>query len=277
MGRGRSERVTGTTFRNERLISFGVSRSFLGSRLLRSRISHSAKSIISVVTPMSESEDFVGEELSIRYVPLSDARKWDWKDNPKKHDTDQLINAITRYGFKDPPKYEPELDAFGHGNGRTHALVKMKEHGLDAPRGVLMDDEGEWHIPVLFGVSSASKSVAEAYAVDHNNLTMAGGDFTPEDLASMWEGDGYAKILKGLGDELPQTVTPEEMERVMFDAGEKDATEEIEIPEPSEQKEPELESECKIVIYCSNADRDDFANTLLEWDEREGVTVNISS
>lgn len=48
------------------------------------------------------------------------------------------------------------------------------------------------------------------------------------------------------------------------------------VPEPSEQKEPQLESECFIEIYCSQADLADFQDTLNEWSERSGCTINIS-
>jgi hypothetical protein len=154
--------------------------------------------------------------LRICYIPLSDAQEWDWKDNPKKHDTESIVNSIVRYGFKDPPKYEPELDAFGHGNGRTHALVKIQEHGLEPPRGVLTDEEGRWHIPVLFGVDSTSKKVAEAYAVDHNNLTMKGGDFDEEDLTLLWDAAMYEEILSRMesNEDRPITVSQETMDEL---------------------------------------------------------------
>ena len=50
----------------------------------------------------------------------------------------------------------------------------------------------------------------------------------------------------------------------------------ITIPEPKEQREPELKAECFIEIYCSNADLRDFQGILDEWAERTTVTVNIS-
>jgi hypothetical protein len=38
--------------------------------------------------------------------------------------------------------------------------------------------DGCWAGPVVFGNDLASRAVAEAFAIDHNNLTLAGGDFT---------------------------------------------------------------------------------------------------
>lgn len=50
----------------------------------------------------------------------------------------------------------------------------------------------------------------------------------------------------------------------------------VDIPEPTEQKEPRLKSECFIEIYCGRDDLADFRDTLNEWAERGTVTVNIS-
>lgn len=48
------------------------------------------------------------------------------------------------------------------------------------------------------------------------------------------------------------------------------------LPEPGEQREPELPAEVFIEIYCSKSDLEDFRETLNEWKGRDGVTVNIS-
>jgi hypothetical protein len=48
------------------------------------------------------------------------------------------------------------------------------------------------------------------------------------------------------------------------------------VPEPSEQVEPMLASECLIEIRCSRRDLSEFQAALDEWQERSGVTVDIS-
>jgi hypothetical protein len=50
----------------------------------------------------------------------------------------------------------------------------------------------------------------------------------------------------------------------------------IDIPDPEPQKEPQLNSECFIEIYCSNSDLQDFRATFDEWSGRSTVTINIS-
>ena len=65
-----------------------------------------------------------GIRLSIIYVRLSQARKWE--KNPKRHDFDKLIASLRRYGFRDAPIYDETLGALVGGNGRLEALERMQ-------------------------------------------------------------------------------------------------------------------------------------------------------
>ena len=80
----------------------------------------------------------------------------------------------------------------------------------EAPRGVLVDDKGEWYLPVLFGLDAESEAVAKALAIDHNNLTMLGGDFDMYDIAKMWNGESYAELLRSLQAENMKPVSMNE-------------------------------------------------------------------
>lgn len=154
------------------------------------------------------------ETLELRYVPLSTVRRWD--RNPKKHDMGALAASIERYGFKDPPAFDPSLNTgtggIVEGNGRAECLTWMKSQKRSVPRGIVVQDD-EWLIPVLFGVDAPSQAAAESYGVDHNNLTMAGGDFTALDMSRMWEGSEYTDILASLAemDELPLTLDGDDL------------------------------------------------------------------
>lgn len=151
----------------------------------------------------------MSEQLELRYVALSEVRCWD--RNPKRHDMGGIIQSIERHGFKDPPKFEPTLnDGAGglvEGNGRDEALAAMRQSGYAPPRGILVKD-GEWYLPILFGVDAESQAAAESYAVDHNNLVMAGGDFTDLDMAKLWDSVAYAEIIRDLAEvaELPVSL-----------------------------------------------------------------------
>lgn len=73
--------------------------------------------------------------LVLKYIPLTQAALWD--RNPKLHDKEGIKVAIARYGFKDPPKYEPSLNGgaggLAEGNGRLICLREMKAAGMSAP------------------------------------------------------------------------------------------------------------------------------------------------
>jgi len=138
------------------------------------------------------------ERLELRYVPVSSARKWD--RNAKKHDIQALIDSIKQHGFKDPPKFEPELNGGEggtvEGNGRCEALAVMMEARMDRPRGIVEDAGGEWLMPFLFGVDAPSQAAAESYGLTHNIATMLGGDFSELDIAAMWDLEGYAAVVQ---------------------------------------------------------------------------------
>ena len=143
-----------------------------------------------------------GEQLQVKYLVLDQVEIWD--DNPKKHDEPALIASILKYGYVGPAKYEPHLKngkgGLVYGNGRSICLKMIHDDPqYDAvPRGVAVDSDGNWHVPVLFGVDAESEETAKAFAIDHNNLTMAGGDFDLWDVAKMWETDDYVSVLRSL-------------------------------------------------------------------------------
>lgn len=149
-----------------------------------------------------------GQEL--RYVPLGQVVLWE--GNPKKHDLGALILSITRHGFRDPPQYDQALnDGQGGivaGNGRSLALAEMRRHGQPVPRGIAVGVDGEWMVPVLFGLDSASSAAAEAYGIDHNAIAVSGGDFGFEETLKLFDQEPLADILARLGsvNELPVSL-----------------------------------------------------------------------
>ena len=141
------------------------------------------------------------ESLELRYIPLSQARLWD--DNPKRHDLEALARSIATHGFGDPPKFDATLGGLVYGNGRTEALGKMHADGQGPPRGVAVLEDGEWAVPVIFGVDAESRDAAVAFAIDHNNLTLLGGNLGLADVLAIWDEEGLQRILAdapGAGD-----------------------------------------------------------------------------
>lgn len=138
------------------------------------------------------------DRLTLQYIPLAQARRWD--ENPKRHDVDALVRSIETHGFGDPPKYDAALDALVYGNGRTEALERMRSEGKEPPRGIGVTEDGDWAVPVIFGVDAESRAAAVAFAIDHNNLTLLGGGLSTEDLLQIWDEEGLQQVLGDVPD-----------------------------------------------------------------------------
>jgi hypothetical protein len=136
--------------------------------------------------------------LELRYVPLSQAKRWD--ANPKKHSIPALVRSIELHGYGDPAKYDSTLGALVYGNGRTEALERMRADGKEPPRGIGVLEGGEWAVPVIFGVDAKSREGAIAFAVDHNNLTLMGGGLGVEDLLQIWDEAALQRVLGEIPD-----------------------------------------------------------------------------
>ena len=139
--------------------------------------------------------------LKLEYVPISATTLFD--RNAKKHDLGKIADSLRKYGFKTAIKWEVKLnDGAGGivaGNGRVEALRWMQRNGENPPKGIAIDNSGNWRVPVLFGNDSESEIQARAYAIDDNALTMAGGDFTALDVSGMYD-DGLLDELRELAD-----------------------------------------------------------------------------
>jgi len=162
--------------------------------------------------------ELTGELLRIEYINLDVAVLWD--RNPKRHDLPRLIASVQKHGFRDAPIYDSNINGEGRGgiaagNGRATALKALRNQGEPPPRGVGVDGEGAWYLPVQFGNDSASQAMAQAFAIDHNNLTLAGSGL---DMSALWDAAGYADVLRGLADgfALPVTVDAEEAKALFY-------------------------------------------------------------
>lgn len=99
-----------------------------------------------------------------------------WEDNPNEHDLGLLITLFKKHGFKKPPYYDEASNAITSGNGRVTALMTMESRGMERPRGIGIDGDGSWIMPVEYGVDSESLAQAVQFAIDDNNSQMASSD-----------------------------------------------------------------------------------------------------
>lgn len=155
-----------------------------------------------MATSKAKAATETSERLQVRYVPLETLVLWD--RNPKKHDLAKLRESITRYGFKDPPKFEPSLNGgkggIVEGNGRSTVLLQLKRSGADPPRGVAVDESGRWAVPILFGVDAQSQAEAESYGLDHNSLTLGGSGLPLADVIRIYDEQTLVELLRDRSD-----------------------------------------------------------------------------
>lgn len=172
--------------------------------------------------------ELTGELIKIKYVPVSAIAELTGillKGNPKKHDLNLLSQSIIENGFIDPPKWDKNLNGgkggIVYGNGRLEALIltltKLKNENQQPPKGIGITKDGEWCVPIKFGVDAESEIAALRLAIDHNNLTLA-PDFSALEQAKLYDEEMYKDILIQLNeaDSLPLTINDhEELESIL--------------------------------------------------------------
>lgn len=202
------------------------------------------------------SNEVVGQSLQIGYVRLSALKDLEnvlWQNNSKLHDLDLIYQSILKYGFIDTPLWDTNLNggkgALVYGNGRSEALVlglsKAESESLPIPKGIVTAaNNGEWCIPIGFGMDQESEMKAIALALDHNNLTIsAARGMDALDAANMWEEEDYLKSLQMLHEEdsLPLTVDEDDYAYLMANLGENEDEPEAKGSEDlDENGEPEI-------------------------------------
>lgn len=156
------------------------------------------------------------------WIKVSTALKYLWSENPKLHDIGSVITSIDKHGFQEIPKFDKHI-GIKAGNGRVEALAWMeKDGGYDLPRGLAkIKDSGEWVMPLLMGTDAESINLARSYAIDSNNMTMSGGNFTDYDMARLWDKEIYMDLLQTIAgsdggtEHLPVTVSSEVLDHLV--------------------------------------------------------------
>jgi len=95
--------------------------------------------------------------------------------NPKSHDLPALIHSVKSHGYADAAILDERTHRLVAGHGRTAALVAMKSYGDNVPDGIMLDEDGEWLVPVQRGWASIDDAHAEAFIIEHNHVSESGG------------------------------------------------------------------------------------------------------
>lgn len=109
----------------------------------------------------------------LEHVPLGQLRGW--PRNPKQHDLLSIRRSYDRFGFVLPLVEDATSTQLVAGHGRLEVLLQMRDAGEEPPRRIIVDEHGDWLVPVLRGVTFADEREAEAYIVADNKLAEVGG------------------------------------------------------------------------------------------------------
>ncbi len=206
--------------------------------------------------------------------------------NSKSHDIGLLIESITAYGFRVPIVVQDIIDyehlddhykemedagekiyALLSGNGRCAALsmiqgmVNRGEMGL--PMGLVIQD-GIISVPATMGDGLDTIEEFESFVIDDNNLVVMGGDFTPLDVARMYDVDGYLTMLTRNIDTV-KSVDGDDLDMLL-------KLHQDNAPPEFDEDEPELPTETQKtimtkIIFENDIDKQDFDTRLKEMIE----------
>lgn len=185
-----------------------------------------AKTSTAAKSQPSSSTETIKQPLTTKYHLLTEAIGWLLYRNTKEHDIGKMVESIVRYGFQDPPRFNlasqnvnGSKGAFTFGNGRIEALYRMwKDGSYDLPTGLQEAEDGEWLVPISFGGETLPESEAYAFSIDHNNLTVMGGNgFMPYDIARLHKEDVYLEMLGELAAEgsRPSSVSADDLDLLL--------------------------------------------------------------
>lgn len=191
--------------------------------------------------------------LTLKYVPISHANLFE--SNAKLHNLDDLIASFKKYGFKSAAKWEGKLNkgkgAIVAGNGRVEALRLMFDRGEEVPEGIAVDSNGEWCVPVLFGVEAKNETLARAYALDDNNLTF-GGNFDSFELEKLYDPEILLQELEALSlaNQMPLTVSDEDLSAMLKKLSGQSDEEDTEMLEPGDSSTKQLNTDYDLGNKC---------------------------
>lgn len=120
-------------------------------------------------------------ERRLEYSPVEDLTPH--PRNPRKHRAD-IEASLRRFGFTIPILVCERTQLIAAGHGRRKALMAMHNRKEEAPRGVLVLEDGRWAAPVIRGWSSKDDAELMAYVIADNRHPDLGGWEYPE-LAQM--------------------------------------------------------------------------------------------
>lgn len=151
--------------------------------------------------------------------------------NPKLHDEAGIAASIAEHGFGELPLMDDRTGRLVAGHGRITDLRDKFQRGQDPPDGIVVDDDGEWTVPVIRGWQSGDDLKAVRYLLGSNGLTISGGwddgglvallDEIRQVDAAMLDGTGFTE---GDVDDLLKLTAPPDLDELGDGLGDPDAS-----------------------------------------------------
>jgi hypothetical protein len=135
--------------------------------------------------------------IYVEYWPLSKILRH--PRNPKLHDLDTLNDSFDRFGYVMPGMIDERTGILIAGHGRADKLQQRKDADQPAPERVIVNEQGEWCMPILRGVRFKDDTEAEAYLLADNQLTISGGWSNQTLFESLSAMKASVEGFKGLG------------------------------------------------------------------------------
>ena len=127
--------------------------------------------------------------VKVIFTKISEIKEADI--NVKDHDLGAIHESINRFGFTSPLLLNEKTGQLVAGHGRLQALLQKKQLKEEAPANIKVDDNDDWYVPVIRGVSFKNEQEAQAYLIADNRLTELGG----------WNNDELVKELEKLAEQ----------------------------------------------------------------------------
>lgn len=152
---------------------------------------------------MSSKDSKENTKIYIEYMPLMALKPA--IRNPKKHDKENISESMKRFGYTLPMMINEKDKRLVAGHGRRDALIEKLQNGEEPPERVFVDNNGEWLVPVLRGVSFKDADEAESYLLADNQLTI-NGQWMEDELVKIKDRLSKLGKLQGTGFDVSESL-----------------------------------------------------------------------
>lgn len=105
--------------------------------------------------------------LTIKYLPLPEVLRA--PRNPNEHSLPGIRASMARHGFASPVLLDSRTGRLLDGHGRLDVLAELHAEGAKPPQRITVKD-GQWHVPVVVGLHTATDDEAMALQLALLNL-----------------------------------------------------------------------------------------------------------